>query len=264
MEKIHSTAVVSSAAEIAFDCEIGPYSVIEPGVTIASGCRIGAHVVLRAGTELGENVVVHSGAVLGGEPQDLSFDAAIPSRVLIGAGVEIREAVTVNRSSREGEATTIGSGSFLMACSHVGHDCILGEKVVLANAVLLAGHVHVGSHSFLGGGAGIHQFCRIGESVMLGGNASITFDLPPFTMVADRNRLAGLNLIGLRRRGFPREVIAELKSCLSAVYQGGKKPREAAAAALEDGLAKSEQGRIFLAFFAEGSRGFARPDRQKE
>ncbi|HLS29159.1 MAG TPA: acyl-ACP--UDP-N-acetylglucosamine O-acyltransferase, partial [Opitutales bacterium] len=170
----------------------------------------------------------------------------------------------VNRSSREGEATTVGSGSFLMACSHVGHDCVLGEKVVLANAVLLAGHVHVGSHSFLGGGAGIHQFCRIGESVMLGGNASITFDLPPFTMVADRNRLAGLNLIGLRRRGFSREVIAELKNCFSAVYHGGKKPREAAAAALEEGLATSEPGRAFLAFFAGGSRGFARPERSRE
>lgn len=254
---IHPTAIVSPKAEVSADVEIGPFAVIDAGVKIGNGCRIGAHVVLRAGTELGERVSVHAGAVLGGEPQDLSFDERISSRVEIGAESEIREYVTINRSSREGEATRIGKNCFLMAGSHVAHDCVLGDRVVMANLVLLAGHVHVGAYSFLGGSASIHQFCRIGESVMLGGNASITFDLPPFSMVADRNRLAGLNLIGLRRRGFSREVIADLKRCFSAVYYNGKNPRQAAAAA--EGLAETEQGRTFLAFFADGTRGFARP-----
>lgn len=258
---IHPTAIVDSSVTIPADCSVGPYSIIECDVSMESGCRIDGHVTLRSGTRLGKNVVVHPGAVLGGPPQDLGFDESIRSGVVIGEGTVIREGVTVSRSSREGAETRIGARCFLMAGSHVAHDCVLEEGVILANLVMLAGHVAVGLYSFLGGSAGIHQFCRIGESVMVGGNASITFDLPPFTMVADRNRMAGLNLIGLKRRKFDREAIADIKRCFAAVYATGASPRAAAAKAVEEGVATTPEGRRFLEFFEGGKRGFARPER---
>lgn len=261
---IHSTAIIGRSAVVPDNCEIGPYSIIEEEVTLGAGCRVGPHVVLRRGTSLGDGVEVHAGSVLGGEPQDVGFDASIRSGVLIGDGTIVRETVTISRSSVEGGQTVIGPRCFLMAASHVAHDCVLGEKVVLANAVLLAGHVQVGSFAFLGGSAGIHQFCRIGESVMLGGNASITLDLPPFTMAADRNRMAGLNLVGLRRRGFSREEITDLKRCFSAVYGGRGNPREAAAQAIEEQTATTKAGVMFLQFFTGGKRGFARPGGEGE
>lgn len=261
---IHSTAILGRTAVVPDDCEIGPYSIIEEGVILSAGCRIGPHVVIRQGSTLGEGVIVHSGAVIGGEPQDLSFEPTIPSGVTIGARTVIREGVTVSRSTRKLEQTVIGPHCYLMASSHVAHDCVLAERVILANAVMLAGYVQVGRHSFLGGGAGVHQFCRIGESVMLGGNASITLDLPPFTMVAERNRLAGLNLIGLKRRGFSSEVIADLKRCFRAVYSDASNPRKAAVAALEQNVAATDEGDFFLGFFTEGKRGFARPERGEE
>jgi UDP-N-acetylglucosamine acyltransferase len=261
---IHPTAIVGRTTVVPEDCEIGPYSVLEEGVILGPGCRLGAHVVLRAGTSLGERVVVHAGAVIGGEPQDLAFDRTLPSGVTVGADVVIREAVTVNRSTQAGGRTVIGPGCYLMATSHVAHDCILEERVVLANATLLAGFVTVGKFSFIGGGAGVHQFCRIGESVMLGGNASISLDLPPFTLAADRNRLAGLNLVGLRRRGFSPEVIADLKRAFAAVYRKGTNLRQAAATTLEENVAVTPEGLFFLRFFAGGKRGFARPGRRDE
>jgi UDP-N-acetylglucosamine acyltransferase len=258
---IHPTAIVGRTATVPEDCEIGPYSILEEGVALGPGCRLGAHVVLRQGTLLGEGVVVHAGAVIGGEPQDLAFDRSIPSGVTIGDQVVIREAVTINRSTRAGGQTVVGPRCYLMATSHVAHDCNLAERVVLANATLLAGFVAVGKYTFIGGGAGVHQFCRIGESVMLGGNASISLDLPPFTIAADRNRLSGLNLVGLRRRGFAAEVVADLKRAFAAVYRSGGNLRQAAATALEGNLAVTPEGISFLRFFAEGKRGFARPER---
>ncbi len=265
MANIHPTAIVGDSVTVPEGCEIGPYSVIEDGVTLGPDCRIGPHAVLRRGTVLETGVEIHAGAVLGGEPQDLGFDPAVPSGVIVGAGTRIRELVTISRSSVEGGMTRIGARSFLMAACHVGHDCVLGEQVILANAVLLAGHVHVGNHAFLGGAAAIHQFCHIGESVIVGGHAAITLDLPPFTMVADRNRLVGLNLVGLRRRGFSREVIADIKRCYSTVYANGSNPKAAAAsAASSNEFSASAQGRSFLQFFSESRRGVARPTNIRE
>lgn len=258
---IHPTAIIDPSAVIGENCTVGPFSIIEDGVTLEAGCRIDAHVILKAGTLLEGNVVVHPGAVIGGPPQDLGFDLKIRSGVRVGSETVIRELVTINRSSREGEATQIGEKCFLMAGSHVAHDCVLGERVILANLVMLAGHVNVGAFSFLGGSAGVHQFCRIGESVMVGGNASISMDLPPFTIVSERNRMSGLNLIGLRRRGFGVEVIGDIKRCFTKTYELDPNPRTAAEAAIRLGVPTTAEGRQFLKFFAEGKRGFARPKR---
>jgi UDP-N-acetylglucosamine acyltransferase len=205
-------------------------------------------------------VVVHPGAVIGGDPQDLKFDPAVTSWAHIGAGTVLRENVTVNRSTVADGQTVIGADCFLMAGAHVGHDCVVGDHVVLANNVLLAGFVSMGPFAFVGGGAAFHQFTRVGESAMVGGLARITLDIPPFVMAAERDEIVGLNLIGLRRRGLAREAVAELKECFREVYFDGGNVRHRAQELLTRGV-HSPEVRSFLEFFAGGRRGIARARR---
>src|SRR5512137_2798445 len=145
---------------------VHPTAIVEPGAQLGADCEIMAYAVVTRHCVLGDRVVVHPFAVVGGDPQYLKFERASETSVRIGAGTVLREHVTINRSIRPGEATIVGENCFLMATSHVAHDCELGRNVVLANAALLAGHVSVGDNTFFGGGAAVHQFCRIGESVM--------------------------------------------------------------------------------------------------
>lgn len=236
---------------------IHPTAIIEEGVQLGANCVIQAGAVIRKHTILAEGVVVHPFAVVGGDPQYLKFDPATVSHVRIGAGSVIREHVTINRSIHPGQSTIIGARCFLMANAHVGHDCVVEDDVVLANNVMLAGHVSVGSFTFVGGGAGIHQFCRLGEGAMVGGLARITKDVAPFLMVAERDEVPGFNLVGLKRRGFSRDAIKEIKACYTQVFAGGD-PREPAAAMLKSGVVSAE-ARRFLEFFTGGKRGFARP-----
>ena len=240
---------------------IHPTAVIEDGAQLGADCEIQAHAIIKRGAVLGDRVVVHPFAVIGGDPQDLKFDRATASGVRIGAGTVLREHVTVNRSTRPGGFTEIGENCFLMASSHVGHDCVVGRQAVLANAVLLAGHVHVGDYAFLGGGSSFHQFLRVGESAMVSGGSRCSLDLPPFVMAAERNDVIGLNLIGLRRRGFPREAVGELKEAFRTVFFTPGNIREIAAAALAGGAFATAEARRFLEFFTGGQRGFARARR---
>lgn len=232
-------------------------AIVEEGVTLGAGCVVQAHAILRRHTVLGDGVVVHPFAVVGGDPQYLKFDPATASGVHVGAGTVIREHVTINRSIHAGKNTIVGARCFLMANTHVGHDCIVADDVVLANNAMLAGHVEIGSFTFVGGGAGIHQFVRIGEGVMVGGLTRLTKDVAPFLMVAERDEVPGFNVVGLKRRGFSRDAIRELKDCFRTVFAGGD-PRKAAAARLAAGVASAE-ARRFLEFFATGKRGFVRP-----
>ena len=243
---IHPTAVVEPGAELGVDCEIMPYAIVTK------------HCVL------GDGVVVHPFSVIGGDPQYLQFDRELSTGVKIGSGSVIREHVTVNRSIHEGESTIVGKKCFLMATSHVGHDCVVGDQVVLANASLLAGHVSVGAHTFMGGGSAVHQFCRIGESVMVGGLAAITRDVPPYIMVAERDDVISLNNVGLRRRGFSREVLKELKSAYQGVFFTAGNIRTIAAERLSTSAEMSAEVRQFLGFFAEGTRGFGRARHQRK
>lgn len=240
---------------------IHPTAIIGDGVQLGAGCEVHALAIIKQHSILGEGVVVHSFAVIGGDPQYLKFDPATKSGVRIGAGSVIREHVTINRSIHADKATTVGARCFLMANSHVGHDSAVADDVVLANNVMLAGHVTVGRHTFLGGGAGFHQFCRIGESVIVSGLARIAQDIPPFTMAAERNEVIGLNLVGLKRRGFNRETIHEIKEAFRAVYFTPGNIRNVARAALAGGAFQTAEARQFLTFFTEGKRGFARARR---
>lgn len=235
---------------------IHPTAVVEPGAQLGAGVVVQAHAVVTRHAELGDGVVIHPGAVVGGDPQYLKFDSAMATGVRVGAGTVVRENVTINRSIHAGQATLVGARCLLMANSHVGHDCVVNDDVVLANNVMLAGHVEVGSFTFIGGGAGVHQFVRIGEGAMVAGLARITRDVAPFLMVAERNQVPGFNLVGLKRRGFPRAAILEIKAAYAHVFGGGD-PRPLAAALLPE--IQSAEARRFLEFFAGGRRGFVRP-----
>lgn len=237
---------------------IHPTAIVEPGAQLGVDCEIMAYAVVTRHSVLGDRVVVHPFAVVGGDPQYLKFDRASETGVQIGAGTVLREHVTISRSIHPGKATILGERCFLMAASHVGHDCELGNDVVLANAVLLAGHVSVGGHTFMGGAAAVHQFCRIGEGVMVAGHAAITRDVPPFTMVAERDDVIGFNLVGLKRRGLSRAAIAELKAAFHDVYFIPGNIREVAAQRLAANTFGSPEVRRFLEFFAGGKRSFAR------
>lgn len=237
---------------------IHPNAIIEPGAQIGAGCEIHAGAIIRKHVTLGERVVVHPYAVIGGDPQYLKFDPATESRVRVGDGTVLREYVTINRAIHAGHETVVGKNCFLMSGAHLAHDCHVGDNVVLANNALLAGHVEVGDYAFIGGGAAVHQFVRIGESVMLGGLARITRDLAPYTIVAERDEVSGLNLVGLKRRGFTRETIRELKDAFHNVYAESGNIRELAAGALASGAYKTAEAKKFLEFFTAGKRSFAR------
>jgi len=236
---------------------IGPYALVEDGVVLGKGCILSGHAVVRRGCVLEDDVSVDSFAVIGGDPQSLTFDPSTRTGVRIGKGTRIREGCTIHRAMAEGKSTEIGEGCLLMAQAHVAHDCHVGKEVVLCNNVMLGGHVEVGDKAFVGGGVGVHQFCRIGAYAMVGGNAAISTDVPPYVMTAERNQAHGLNLVGLRRAGFEQREIADLKKCYRAVFfGGGNLKRKAAAAVHEHEFGTTAAGARFLSFFEGGKRGF--------
>jgi UDP-N-acetylglucosamine acyltransferase len=224
---VHPTALVAPGAVLGAGVSVGPYAVVEDETVLGDRTELRAHVVVKRHANLGADNVVHEGAVLGGEPQDVAF-APGPTRLLIGNGNRIREGVTIHRSSRPDGCTVVGSDCFLMAYAHVAHDDRLGDGVILANNVALAGHVEVGDRAFLSGGVVVHQFCRIGRLAMIGGNSKIVQDCLPF-LITDGvpGRARGLNLVGLRRAGIgPREVRA-IKEAYRLLFRSGLQ-REAA------------------------------------
>lgn len=248
------------AHELAQDTD--PRAVVSEDAVIATGCTIAPYCVVRGRTRIGRHTTIDCFAVVGGDPQKFGFDPATRSSVSIGACVTIREGVTVHRSAIEGGSTTIGDEAYLMTNSHVGHDCKVGRGTVLGSNVMLAGHVVVGEHAVLGGGAGVHQFVRIGAGAMIGGNASISCDVPPFALATERNRLCGLNLVGLRRREVGSETISDLKECYRAVFAAPGNLRLRAKEILANGsCGRTALGREFLEFFEGGTRGFVRDRR---
>jgi UDP-N-acetylglucosamine acyltransferase len=216
---IDATAVVSPRAELGSEAQVGPYAIIGENVVIGDRTLIGPHAVLDGYTEIGEDCKIHAGAVIGGEPQDLKYDGAM-SRVRIGRRNTIREYVTIHRATEEGGATIIGDDNLLMAYVHVAHNCVIGDHVILANAVNLAGHVEIEDYAILGGVTPVHQFARIGRHAFIGGGSRVSQDIPPFVRCAGNPlRVVGLNSVGLMRRGFPAEVVAELKRAYRLIYR---------------------------------------------
>jgi UDP-N-acetylglucosamine acyltransferase len=219
MTKLHPTAIVHDGAKLGADVEIGPYSIVGAHVTLADGVRLQSHVIIEGETEIGEGCVVHPFANLGGPPQHSAHKGEL-TRLVIGARNMIREHVTMHTGTVSGRGVTVvGSDGLFMAGSHVAHDCIVGNNVVLANCATLGGHVHMADYVFMGGLAAAHQFSRIGRYSFIGGLAAVTKDVIPFGSVwGNHAHLEGLNLVGLRRRGFSREQINELRAAYRLLF----------------------------------------------
>ena len=250
----HPTALIHPDAILADDIEIGPYAVIEGAARIGSGCIIQAHAIIGAQVEIGERNEIGHGAVIGGDPQDFAFEKRTQSRVKIGHGNRIREHVTIHRDTAEGSATVIGDQCFLMAGAHLGHNVRLGSHVVIANNAMLGGHVSVEDRVFIGGGCVFHQHLRIGRLAICQGASAFSKDIPPFTIAAERNGIAGLNIVGLRRAGLGPAQRAEIKTAFTLLYRNGFNMTQAIAAA--QNRAWSEEGRAFWEFVsAAGKRG---------
>lgn len=218
---IHTTALIDPSSQIDPTAEIGPYVVIDGPCEVGAGCKIEAHAQLVGHVVVGEGTKVGRGSVIGGEPQDLGFDPATKSSVILGKKNVIHEHVTIHRGSKQGGITRIGDGNFLMVGCHLAHDVVMGDKNILANAVLLGGHIHIGNSTFIGGGAVFHQFLRIGDFCVIQGNGSFSKDIPHYCAAQRINRVTGLNVIGLRRQGFTTEDRAAIKELFQLLFCEG-------------------------------------------
>lgn len=257
---IHPTAIIEDGVQLGENVKVGAYAVIESGAVIGNNCVIEHHASIRGYARIGDNCKIASFAVIAGDPQDLHFDTSIKSYVEIGEGSTIREGVTIHRATFEGMSTKIGKNALMMANSHIGHDCVVGDNYIQACFSALGGHVHIGNDVFVSGGVMVHQRCRIGDGVIVSGNGAMSMDIPPYTIAFERNFLAGLNLIGMNRRKMPREEIAEVKSLYMQVFKTTA-ARKTALALLEAGVAKTSAGKNFLEFFKEEKRYVAPRDR---
>lgn len=219
MAEIHPTAIIAPGAEFGTGVSIGPYCVIGAGVCLSNNVRLHSHVVIDGNTALGDGCEVFSFATLGLPPQDLKFKGE-PSRVEIGAGTVFREHATVHGGTAGGGLlTVVGSNCLVMVGAHIAHDCHVGNNVVMANNATLGGHVHVGDFAVLGGLAGVHQYVRIGHHAMVGGLSGVENDVIPYgSVMGNRAYLSGLNIIGLKRRGFSRDDIHALRAAYRLMF----------------------------------------------
>jgi UDP-N-acetylglucosamine acyltransferase len=254
MKNIHPTAAVSPRSTIADDVEIGPFTAVDDDVVIAEGCRVSSAVRLHSGVRLARNVRVFHGAALGGEPQDLKFTGE-KSLLLVGENTVIREFVTLSRGTKATGRTVIGRDCMLMAYSHVAHDCVVGDNVILANSVNLAGHVEVEDFVIVGGIVPVHQFVRIGRHAMVGGGLRVPKDVPPYIMAAGAPlRYFGLNTIGLRRRGFSAETRSAIKRAYGILFQSALNTGQAVERIRQE-LGAVEEVCIILDFISKSRRG---------
>jgi UDP-N-acetylglucosamine acyltransferase len=219
MAKIHPSSVVEDGAIVGDDVIIGPFCHVGPNVVLGDGVELKSHVAVAGLTEIGAGSRIYPFASVGHAPQDLKYHGE-QSRLVIGRNVTIREQATLNPGTEGGGMlTSIGDNCLIMACAHVGHDCRVGSNVILVNNATLGGHVTVGDHAILGGVSAVHQWVRIGAHAMLGGLSGLENDLIPFgSALGDRARLGGLNLVGLKRRGFDREVIHKLRAAYRMLF----------------------------------------------
>ncbi len=218
-QKIDRSAIVHPGAQIGADVEIGPWTMIGDGCVIGDGCAIAARVTLERNVRLGARVKVGIGTVLGGDPQDLKFRGE-ETWVEIGDDTTIREYATINRGTAESQRTTVGRGSFVMSYVHLGHDCHVGDGVILSNAVQLAGHVTIEDRAIVSGVSAVHQFVRIGRHAFIGGCSRVAKDVPPYVKaVGNPIKLYGLNSVGLQRSGFSEATLLELKRAYRLLFR---------------------------------------------
>jgi UDP-N-acetylglucosamine acyltransferase len=219
--RIHPTAIVDPNAQIGAGAEVGAFSIVGPRATIAEKTVVQSHVVIEGEVIIGTGNSIGHGTIIGAPPQDVSFSAERKTRVEIGNDNIIREYCTIHRGTAEASATKIGDNNFLMAGAHVGHNCAIGNNVIIANNCLLGGYVRVDDAAFLGGGCMFHQFMHVGRLAITQGASAFGKDIPPFVIAAERNCVFGLNVVGLRRAGFSAKDREELKAAFKLVYLSG-------------------------------------------
>jgi UDP-N-acetylglucosamine acyltransferase len=249
---IHPTAVIHPQAMLGERVSVGPFAVIEEDVIVGDGSVIHAHAVICRGVVTGKNNTVGHGAILGGEPQDFAFKPEVRSRVVIGDGNRIRECVTIHRGTTEGSETVVGNDCFLMGGAHLAHNVRLGDGVVVANNALLGGYVQVGDRVFIGGGCVFHQYIRVGRLAICQGASAFSKDIPPYVIAAERNGVAGLNVVGLRRSGISAAGRTEIKRSFDLLYRSGHNASQAVEAARSKKW--TETGRAFWDFVAEAKK----------
>jgi UDP-N-acetylglucosamine acyltransferase len=218
---IHPTAIVDPQSQVAANAAIGPFCIIEAGTVIGEGCRLASHVVIKAGTKLGKGNKVDEGAVLGGRPQHVHAGERV-GKLKMGDGNIIRENATIHCGLQEGDCTVVGDDNLVMVNAHLGHDCRLGDHAIITNNAMIAGHVIIESRAYISGAVGIHQFCRVGQLAMVGGQAHIKQDILPFVMIDGlSSEVVGLNSVGLRRNGYAPDDILQLKKAYRVIYRSG-------------------------------------------
>jgi UDP-N-acetylglucosamine acyltransferase len=262
MANIHPTAIVDPRAELDATVEVGPYTVIGPHVRIGAGTKVGAHVVIEGHTTIGCDNRVHQFASIGGPPQDKKY-AGEETRLEIGDRNLIREFCTFNLGTvQDAGVTRIGNDNWMLAYVHIAHDCQVGNNTIFSNNASLAGHVHVGDWVIMSGFAAVHQFCKIGAHAFVGMNTSLTQDVPPFVLLSGNPAEPhGINIEGLKRRGFTREQINALRSAYKTIYKSGLTLDEAKAVLLEAEVATPEAAdhlRAMREFLEISARGIVR------
>ncbi|MCX5778096.1 MAG: acyl-ACP--UDP-N-acetylglucosamine O-acyltransferase [Elusimicrobia bacterium] len=258
---IHATAIIHPTAKLANTVDIGPYAVIGENSIIGAGTSIGAHAIVEF-AEIGTNCKIFSHAAVGTAPQDLKYKNE-STKIIIGNNCMIREFTTLNRGTSATGKTVIGSDCLFMAYSHVAHDCHIGNGVVIANVGTIAGHVEIGDGAFMGGIVAIHQFTRIGKLAMLAGGSMISQDILPFCQAqGNRARLVGLNLVGMKRRGFSKEIMEEIKSAYRTLFLSGIQMEEALDQI--DETSPCVEVKEMLDFVHASKRGIARPSRKEQ
>jgi len=258
MTKIHKTAMVDPQAELDGDVEIGPYCIVGPKVKIGRGTRIKSHVVIEGNTTLAEGNLIFQFATVGSVPQDLKYKGE-NSQLIIGNYNIVREFASLNPGTTGGGMVTrVGDHNLLMMYCHIAHDCILGNHNIIANGATLGGHVVIEDYVIVGGLVGIHQFVKVGTGAILGAGSMVSKDIPPYcNATGDRAKLRGLNVEGLKRRGFTREQIDALKKAYRIIFQSGLRTREALKKVREE-ISNSPEVERMAAFIENSQRGVCR------
>lgn len=255
---IHQTAIIHPSAKLAENVSVGPYSLIGADVEIGEGTVIESHVVIKGITTIGKNNHFYQFGSIGEDCQDKKY-AGEPTRLEIGDNNVFRESVTIHRGTVQDDSLTkIGSNNLLMAYVHVAHDCVVGDDNILANNATLAGHVHVGEHVILGGMTAVHQFCHIGSHSFSGGGSVVLRDIPPYVMVGGpQNTPHGINSEGLRRRGFSKETITNIRRAYKVLYRSGNRAQEAVVS-LNEMAKETPEIQMLADFVANSPRGIVR------
>jgi UDP-N-acetylglucosamine acyltransferase len=254
MPQIHPTAVIEDGANIDPDARIGPFCIVESGAEIGPGCVLESNVRVYGQTRLGRDNIVCHGATIGSQPQDLSYTPDKAKPLVIGDGNHFKECVNISHGIKTDHGTRIGDNNYVMAFTHIGHDSIVGDHNVFATHITVAGHVTIGSRTFLSGLVAIHQFCRIGDYVMVGGVSGVRQDVPPFAMANGQYaRFVGINLVGLRRAGFAQAQRSAIKKAYRVLLQSGLRLSDALAQVAADG--PGGEVRQIITFIEQSERG---------